>query len=226
MRTLHLLLTPARVVGHSMAQVPFPVESLGATVSLKVLGSFLSKSGTPSERFERKASSLCALHRLPLCVFCSQFFDPDFPDGIVPPRGYASTNAATAAAAGGRGGRGQTGFTMNERGCAADSDPRKAPLRTLEANGLVPFFDDRFPDNFSETPPPSSIPCSESAGVSGLAGLPSLSARGRGWGEGSTGLERRCEAKVLREAGDLVLGGFSVRDLLSKTRVLDVRLNC
>ncbi|CAM9900498.1 unnamed protein product [Hapterophycus canaliculatus] len=159
-----------------LCQAPFPVESLVSTVSLKVLGTFLAMAGAPSERFERKASRLCALHRLPLCVFCSQFFDPDYPGGVVPPKGFTGSPDRVGA---GRGGSRQKG-----RGREPDSDMSLSPSRRLpsssssslsssesfmlsgppsfgvavEANGLIPFFDDRFPNRWSETPLPSSAP--------------------------------------------------------------------
>lgn len=158
-----------------LCQAPFPVESLVSTVSLKVLGTFLAMAGAPSERFERKASRLCALHRLPLCVYCSQFFDPDYPGGVVPPKGFTAIADS--------GGSGGGGSRRRRRGREANGDVSLSPSRCMpssspsvsssesfklsgqppfsvavEANGLVPFFDDRFPNRWSETPPPSSAP--------------------------------------------------------------------
>lgn len=196
-------------------QAPFPVESLVATASLKVVESFLVKAGAPNERFERKASSVCALHRLPLCVFCSQFFDPDFPDGIVPPRGYTLKHAQTKATASAATVGASTKGDVN-------SGRIRSPQSALEANGLVPFFDDRFPDRWSEAPHLLSY-----AGESRAAGA---AAGEKGWGgmsfpggDGRTCCNKRLgvkgrEARELREVGDLVRGGFSIRDRLVSER--------
>ncbi len=239
-----------------LCQAPFPVESLGSTVSLKVLGNFLARAGAPSERFERKASRLCALHRLPLCVFCSQFFDPDFPGGIVPPGGY------TARSEGGVGGRrhgGSRGRTRRRDGGttldvsdsslpSSISSSSGSPLLSsssrcyagpIEANGLVPFFDDRFPDRFSFTPLPSSAPAARSHSPpppSGKVGQQegncpeaySSSATGRdlvgggategvfcGGASGGRGRHHVFEAMELREVGGLVRRGCSIRDRLT-----------
>lgn len=196
-----------------LCQAPFPVESLGATVSLKVLGTFLAKAGAPSERFERKASRLCALHRLALCVFCSQFFNPDFPGGIVPPGGYTAKRCSSRGGGNNVNGGGRRGNEKNQT---------SAP--TAAANGLVPFFDDRFPDRWSNTPSPSSAPASALSGtmsaVMGEEVFPALSVspakRGGCGGGGLGGAEMRVrEAKQLREVGGLVLGGCSIRDRLT-----------
>lgn len=183
-----------------LCQAPFPVESLGATVSLKVLGSFLARAGAPSERFERKASRLCALHRLPLCVFCRQFFDPDFPGGIVPPGGYTNRRDQDGGGYGTREGRSRT-------------------CRPVSANGLVSFFDDRFPDRWADTPIPSSAPARASSsfrsgGTAGEEGFPVLST-GLIPKRGGVARRRVQEAKGLREVGGLVRGGCSIRDRLS-----------
>lgn len=185
------------------------MESLVATASLKVVGNFLAKSGAPNERFERKASSVCALHRLPLCVFCSQFFDPDFPDGIVPPRGYASKYAPSTSTRNGIGAGNNSGEGNN---CKS-----RTPVHTPEANGLVPYFDDRFPDRYSETPGSSYADTSKSLGT--------CDGRGASWtGEGGGACCGRGvavggrEARELRKAGDLVRGGFSIRDKLLSQR--------
>lgn len=193
-----------------LCQAPFPVESLGATVNLKVLRLFLATAGAPSERFDRKASSLCSLHRLPLCVFCGQFFDPDFPGGIVPPRGYSADNYGDAATGRGRRGRAEG----------------RSPPSPVESNRLIPFFDDRFPERWSDTPPPSSAPASvASYGFRpALEGLPILASsmapstsngRDKG-GRGGAGKHMH-EAKGLREVGGLVRGGLSIRDRLILT---------
>lgn len=153
-----------------LCQAPFPVESLVSTVSLKVLGTFLAMAGAPSERFERKASRLCALHRLPLCVFCSQFFDPDYPGGVVPPKGFTAPlesggrRGSSRRRSRGRDAKGDLSLSPTPRLPSSSLSPSSTisvqrPLGTaIEANGLVPFFDDRFPNRWSETPPPSSAP--------------------------------------------------------------------
>ena len=243
-----------------LCQAPFPVESLGSTVSLKVLGTFLARAGAPSERFDRKASRLCALHRLPLCVFCSQFFDPDFPGGIVPPGGYAERSEGGGGRGLGRGGRrrrrhrgGEDGggrttgggggvFSLSpsspvpsslDSSSRSSSSSRGAAPGPVEANSLVPFFDDRFPDRFSDTPPPSSAPAarvrSPPAPMSKMgkqegypcAGLSSTGAKrdviggaGDGFG-GKRGMRHVREAMELREVGGLVRRGFSIRDRLA-----------
>ncbi|CAN0196645.1 unnamed protein product [Pylaiella littoralis] len=141
-----------------LCQAPFPVESLGSTVSLKVLGTFLAKAGAPSERFDRKASRLCALHRLPLCVFCSQFFDPDFPGGIVPPGRKRNKGKKTD------GGLSVSSSSVSPSLASSSSllspslPSSPGAAGPVKANGLVPFFDDRFPNRSSDTPPPSSAP--------------------------------------------------------------------
>ncbi|CAM9681001.1 unnamed protein product, partial [Ectocarpus sp. 13 AM-2016] len=138
-----------------LCQAPFPVESLGSTVSLKVLATFLAIAGAPSERFDRKASGLSALHRLPLCVFCGQFFDPDFPGGVIPP----TRNAAVARGGGRRRLKGDASLSSLTSSLESSLLPSSPSLRaTVEGNGLVPFFDDRFPERWSEAPPPSSAP--------------------------------------------------------------------
>ncbi|CAM9380317.1 unnamed protein product, partial [Scytosiphon promiscuus] len=212
-----------------LCQAPFPVESLMSTVSLKVLGTFLAMAGAPSERFERKASRLCALHRLPLCVFCSQYFDPDYPGGVVPPKGYTA---------------------VSESGGGSHTHPAQRSLGVeVEANGLVPFFDDRFPNRWSETPPPSSAPaarahspprqslltqtgplrvfsspCLSENRVQGghchtqaTAGKRSSGGRGKEHGDegGGGGRQHMCEAMELREVGRLVRRGCSIRDRLA-----------
>eukprot|EP00903_Cladosiphon_okamuranus_P011307 g10662.t1 len=241
-----------------LCQAPFPVESLESTVSLKVLGTFLAKAGAPSERFDRKASRLCALHRLPLCVFCSQFFDPDFPGGIVPPGVYAERSDGGGGGGGGGGGPGGGRRTTTRRrtdrggrtGCGvslsssskssslespslSSSSPSRSRPAPVEANCLVPFFDDRFPDRFSDTPPPSSAPAArvhsppmplrtmgkqeghgdaafscgrKCDGVGGGAGS---------YGGGKRGMHHAREAMELREVGGLVRRGCSIRDRLT-----------
>lgn len=219
-----------------LCQAPFPVESFGSTVSLKVLGTFLAKAGAPSERFDRKASRLCALHRLPLCVFCSQFFDPDFPGGIVPPGGY------TERLEGGGGGGGRGGGTRRRRNrggrvdggvslpsssrsslessVLSSSSSRAAP-GSAEANCLVPFFDDRFPDRFSETPPPSSAPAARAhSPPTPLNKMEKRDAVGSGTGAGGgcvgkRGMQHVREAMELRAVGGLVRRGCSIRDRLT-----------
>lgn len=192
-----------------MLQAPFPVESLVSTASLKVVGNFLAKSGAPNERFERKASSVCALHRLPLCVFCSQFFDPDFPDGIVPPRGYTLKYAPSTSI--------RSSIERGKNSGEGNNSKGKTPMHTPEANGLVPYFDDRFPDRYSETPGASYTDTSrpletcDERGVS-LAGEGGGVYCGRGIAVGGR------EARELRKAGDLVRGGFSIRDKLLSQR--------
>lgn len=232
-----------------LCQAPFPVESLVSTVSLKVLGNFLARAGTPSERFERKASRLCALHRLPLCVFCSQFFDPDFPGGIVPPGGYT---ARLQGAGGGRGPGGSRGRIRRRDGgrkpgvsdssLASSASPllsssSKSYAGPIEANGLVPFFDDRFPDRFSATPPPSSAPAARSHSPpppSSMVGQldchcpEAYNAASRdvvgggatvhgfcGDASGGRGRHHMLEAMELREVGGLVRRGCSIRDRLT-----------
>ena len=259
-----------------LCQAPFPVDSLRGTVSLKVLGTFLARAGAPSQRFERKASRLCALHRLRLCVFCSQFFDPDFPGGIVPPGGYtakrgggvnnggspggggfARVDGVDSGASGGggtgledaiSGGGACVGSGRYGRGSGSRS---RSPVSIVEGNGLVPFFDDKFPDRWSDTPPSSSAPVrgAPAGPGQGFAGtergdFPSLSAAGNVWqggsgGGGSGGVSRNGgggdgggggggvggedgagvgrylrEAVELREVGELVRGGCSIRDRL------------
>lgn len=225
-----------------LCQAPFPVESLGSTVSLKVLGTFLAKAGAPNERFDRKASRLCALHRLPLCVFCSQFFDPDFPGGIVPPGGYTERSGAR----GGRRKRMDGEPAMDSGGSLSSSVPSlessklslSSPLVVpgpVEANRLVPFFDDRFPDRFSDTPPPSSAPAARvhppprtplskmgKQECHGIAcsfeakrhGVDCGTGGGGGCG-GKRGLKQLREAMELREVGGLVRRGCSIRDRLT-----------
>lgn len=208
-----------------LCQAPFPVDSLRGTVSLKVLGTFLARAGAPSERFERKASRLCALHRLPLCVFCSQFFDPDFPGGIVPPGGYTARHGVSRSVVSSSGvGTGVSGGAGGDGGGVGND--------RYEANDLVSFFDDRFPDRWSDTPPSSSAPMrspprQSSAGAE-RADFPALSTvtdrRGGGGsgcrssgegGDGRAGVGRYLrEAAELRKVGGLVRGGFSIRDRL------------
>lgn len=222
-----------------LCQAPFPVESLGSTVSLKVLATFLAIAGAPSERFDRKASGLSALHRLPLCVFCGQFFDPDFPGGVIPP-----TRTPAPARGGGRrrwkGDAPPSPSTSSLESCLLPTSPS---LRaTVEANGLVPFFDDRFPERWSEAPPPSSAPavrassppppslssqsrpfdasCSSSSVTGqhkGHGSAPSSVAKRRGGGGGGGAGDRQHvgEAMELREIGGLVRRGCSIRDRLA-----------
>lgn len=218
-----------------LCQAPFPVESLGATVSLKVLGSFLAKAGAPSERFDRKASRLCSLHRLPLCVFCSQFFDPDFPGGIVPAGGYRVKDAKRGACGAGSPARQQLGKSSKRGREESVAGQTSVPcLGDAVANGLVPFFDDRYPERWSHAPLPSSAPADISRRTdNGSTGGGSL----RGNHKSSAGLARTTstdtgsndmhgarsdqhvpEAKELREVGDLVRGGCSIRDHLIHTR--------
>ncbi|CAM9811831.1 unnamed protein product, partial [Laminaria digitata] len=212
-----------------LCQAPFPVDSLRGTVSLKVLGNFLARAGAPSERFERKASRLCALHRLRLCVFCSQFFDPDFPGGIVPPGGYTAKRGGDIRSGGDVRSGSDVGGGVNSR-VSGDDDGYTG---VGGGNGLVPFFDDRFPDRWSDTPPSSSAPVrgvpigrtagQSSAGTSGRGDFPALSTGkilrsgggGGGGGDGIAGVGRCLrEAAELREVGGLVRGGFSIRDRL------------
>lgn len=229
-----------------LCQAPFPVESLGSTVSLKVLGTFLAKAGAPSERFDRKASRLCALHRLPLCVFCSQFFDPDFPGGIVPPGGY--TERLEGGGGGGgrgggrrkrrrsRGGRTSGGVSLwfsksSLKSSSLSASSSRASPAPVEANCLVPFFDDRFPDRFSDTPPPSSAPAAhvhspptplskmgkqEGHGAVFSSG-PKRDSVGGGMGScgGKGGTHHVRQAMELREIGGLVRRGCSIRDRLT-----------
>ncbi|CBJ30374.1 hypothetical protein Esi_0188_0019 [Ectocarpus siliculosus] len=225
-----------------LCQAPFPVESLGSTVSLKVLATFLAIAGAPSERFDRKASGLSALHRLPLCVFCGQFFDPDFPGGVIPP----TRNAALTRGGGRRRLLGDVSFSSSTFSLESSLFPSSPSLRaTAEANGLVPFFDDRFPERWSEAPPPSSAPagrasslppsslsspsrhfdgsCSSSSATGqhkGHGSTPSSVAKRRGCGGGGGGggagdRQHVGEAMELREIGGLVRRGCSIRDRLT-----------
>ncbi|CAM9598117.1 unnamed protein product [Chrysoparadoxa australica] len=66
-----------------LCQLHFPVDSLHKTVSYKVLGALLNSWGVQAGRFERKKQQISSYHRLPVCVFCSQFFHPDAPGGLV-----------------------------------------------------------------------------------------------------------------------------------------------
>ncbi|CAM9098721.1 unnamed protein product [Ectocarpus fasciculatus] len=222
-----------------LCQAPFPVESLGSTVSLKVLATFLAIAGAPSERFDRKASGLSALHRLPLCVFCGQFFDPEFPGGVIPP----TRNAALTR--GGERCRLKGDASLSSSTSSLESRPlRSSPSRraAVEANGLVPFFDDRFPERWSEAPPPSSAPaartssppppslssqsrpfdasCSSSSATGqhkGHGSAPYSVAKRRGGGGGGRAGDRQHvgEAMELREIGGLVRHGCSIRDRLA-----------
>eukprot|EP00752_Nemacystus_decipiens_P005771 g5220.t1 len=227
-----------------LCQAPFPVESLGSTVSLKVLGTFLAKAGAPSERFDRKASRLCALHRLPLCVFCSQFFDPDFPGGIVPPGGYTERSEGGGGRGGRRkrrhgGGRSAGGVSLlsssasSLESCSRRTSSSRAAPGPVDANCLVPFFDDRFPDRFSDTPAPSSAPPARvhSSPISPLSKTGKQEGHGSafscgtkrdafvggtGGGEGcKRGMQHVREAMELREVGGLVRRGCSIRDRLA-----------
>ncbi|CAN0108818.1 unnamed protein product, partial [Ectocarpus sp. 8 AP-2014] len=227
-----------------LCQAPFPVESLGSTVSLKVLATFLAIAGAPSERFDRKASGLSALHRLPLCVFCGQFFDPDFPGGVIPP----TRNAALTRGGGRRRLKGDASLSSSTFSLESSLLQSSPSLRaTVEANGLVPFFDDRFPERWSEAPPPSSAPagrasspppsslsspsrpfdgsCSSSSATGqhkGHGSAPSSVPKRRGGGGGGGGGDGGAgdrqhvgEAMELREIGGLVRRGCSIRDRLT-----------
>ncbi|CAM9609774.1 unnamed protein product, partial [Choristocarpus tenellus] len=144
-----------------LCQLFFPADSLSATVSFKVLGEFLNMAGAPSGRFERKATQLCAYHRLHICVFCSQFFDPDYPGGVVHPLGHEyRRNVGTTR--GGHPGTGEqgggrarvrtaasvtgSGYTGKE---SSTNERSSGGLSVLQANGIIPFFDDRFSGLYS-----------------------------------------------------------------------------
>lgn len=186
-----------------LCQAPFPMESMSSTVSLKVLCRFLAKAGAPSGRFDRKASIVCALHRLPLCVFCSQFFDPDFPEGILPPDGCVSRDRS--------------------------NENNEPAAHRRESGNLVPFFDDRFPELWSDTPLPSST--TPIPGQTQKVKLREVSpaqtpshAVATSHGSSCAGKDvptegkRRKGATELRQAGDLVRSGVSVRDRLACER--------
>ncbi|CAM9117701.1 unnamed protein product, partial [Discosporangium mesarthrocarpum] len=122
-----------------LCQLPYPADSLAASVSFKVLGAFLEMAGAPSGRFGRKSARLCAYHRLNVCVYCSQFFNPDYPGGVVHPLGQGHSRHRRHRRLGLHGGK-QHGAAALER---VVSSP--AGDRVTEGNGLIPFFDDRFP---------------------------------------------------------------------------------
>ena len=62
----------------------FPIEALTGSVSVASMSVLLSKWHLSVAKFNARleSSNLSKYHRISLCVFCAQFFDPDKPDGL------------------------------------------------------------------------------------------------------------------------------------------------
>ena len=68
----------------SLCLLSFPMDAIISSVTVKNLKSLSKKWKTPFQKFSDGVSdsSLLMQHRIPVCAFCSQFFDPDSLSGL------------------------------------------------------------------------------------------------------------------------------------------------
>ena len=79
-----------------LCQSKFPSNSFAASYSHAVVVRLLRRFGVSDEQLARRgADSNRRTQRDPVCVFCSQFFDPDAPDGLAPPLDASARTAVT-----------------------------------------------------------------------------------------------------------------------------------
>lgn len=84
----------------AVCDVRFPVESLSETIMVATLAAFLGKLGLDVGKYQNRleSSKISMYHRVNICGFCAQFFDPAQADGL------ALTEMLTGAAPGEAGG--------------------------------------------------------------------------------------------------------------------------
>lgn len=129
-----------------LCRAHFPLKSLpAATASRRAIGVFLAGAGaSPRERVRVSGGPMRGLHRLPLCIFCAQFFDPDIPGGVIPPDGDKKRDRDNNK----RYRREEEDIVARRRPTTTASASRNH-MSNQKANRLIPFFDDRFPDKWS-----------------------------------------------------------------------------
>lgn len=110
-----------------LCQLDFDTSALATTVSVSSLFSLLQRMErtdvAPKYETRLSSSAMSKFQRVQLCAFCSQFFDPDAPDGLALRAGpFKASKSTNSKAARGYIGRGEE---------------------------IVPFFDERYPDRYS-----------------------------------------------------------------------------
>ena len=63
----------------------FPADSFKTSVTIQTMGTLMHKLGVAGQdRFDQRieAGAVSKYYRIEVCAFCSQFFDPDAPNGL------------------------------------------------------------------------------------------------------------------------------------------------